>query len=204
MATTHDPRAAETGQASAIPRPHRWTRTEYHRLGELGFFPDQRLELIDGRILEKIPHNPPHCITIGLAFDAIRAAFGAGFYVRTQGALDLGARSQPEPDIALFPGSPNDYRDHHPTTALLVVEVSDSTLAYDRGRKAGVYARAEIADYWIVNLVDRQLEVYRRPAVVAAPRRRYSYQDVTIVLASGHVSPLAAPQASIRVAELIA
>jgi Uma2 family endonuclease len=203
MATTHDPRAAEIGKATAVPRGHRWTRTEYYRLGELGFFQNQRVELIDGRILEMSPRNPPHCITISLAFDVIRAAFGAGFYVRTQGALDLGTRSQPEPDIAVYPGAPNDYRDHHPTTALLVVEVSDSTLAYDRGRKAAVYARAGIADYWIVNLIDRQIEVYRKPIAAAAHPRRFVYEDVTVVPATGVISPLAAPTAVIRISELL-
>jgi Uma2 family endonuclease len=203
MATTHDPQPAQLGKASAIPRAHRWTRTDYYRLGELGFFQNQRVELIDGRILHMSPRNPPHCITISLAFDVIRAAFGAGFYVRTQGALDLGTRSQPEPDIAVFPGAPNDYKDHHPTTALLVVEVSDSTLAYDRGRKAAVYARAAILDYWIVNLVDLQLEVYRKPMVAATRPRRFVYEEVTIVPATGVISPLAASSALIRVGDLL-
>ncbi|MBI2370409.1 MAG: Uma2 family endonuclease, partial [Deltaproteobacteria bacterium] len=103
----------------------------------------------------------------------------------------------------VVPGSPRDYLDAHPTTALLVVEVADTTLVYDRDLKGSLYARAGIAEYWIVNLTDRALEVYRDPA--PSPRARYgsSYQTFQRLSPPDSVSPLAAPWARIAVADLL-
>src|SRR5262249_26191582 len=135
--------------------------------------------------------------------EALTLAFGAGFHVRAQQPLRLGPRSEPVPDIAVVSGPPEDYRQQHPTTALLLMEVSDRTLWYDRRRKAGLYARAGIADYWIVNLKRRQLEVYRNPMPDAARYAGYRYSNVTILTEAETVAPLAAPQASVAVADLL-
>jgi Uma2 family endonuclease len=202
MATTHDPRPLETGKKLRMPAPLRWSRSDYYRLGHLGFFQGRRVELIHGEILEMSPPEHAHSASVTLVADALRAVFGSGYWVRSEQPLDLGKSQQPQPDVSVVVGGVREHK-AHPTSAALVVEVSDSTLAYDRGRRASIYARAGIADYWIVNLVDRQLEVYRLPEAVTAPGRSYSYQDVTIVPAAGHVSPLAAPKAIIKVAELI-
>lgn len=201
MATTQGPRPRGTGTRSG-PRLYRWTSAEYYRLGNLGFFRDRRVELIEGMIVEMAARNPPHCIALGLTDNALRASFGAGFYIRNQGSFDLGKWSQPEPDLMVLRGSPRDYA-AHPTTALMVVEISDTTLRYDRGRKARLYAFAGVPDYWIVNVQDRQLEVHRDPRPDATNPHRSSYATVTIIPATGHASPLAAPGAVIAVADLL-
>ena len=111
------------------------------------------MELIEGEVVDMPPQKNAHYTAILLAQRALERAFGPNYVVRVQGPLDLGERSQPEPDLAVVPGSPRDYRDH-PKTASLVVEVSDSTLVFDRERKARLFAKAGIPEYWIINLVD--------------------------------------------------
>ena len=119
-------------------------------------------------------------------------------------SLDLSPHSVPDPDLAVVPGEPRDYIARGiPTTALLVVEVSDTMLSFDRNHKASLYAAAGIADYWIVNLVDRQLEVHRGPGPDPARPGRFGYRDVTLVPATGATAPLAAPHAQIAVVDLL-
>jgi Uma2 family endonuclease len=184
------------------PRTFHWTREEYHRLADQGYFQDRRVELIEGEIIEMPVPKPPHVMAMLLTADVLRSAFGRGFHVRTQVPLNLGEASEPEPDLAVVPGAPRDYPEH-PTTALLVVEISEMTLPIDRGRKASLYARGGIADYWILNLVDRQLEVLRTPVPDAAQSYGFGYQDVTILAPADSVAPLAAPAARITVADLL-
>ena len=207
MATTDESRKSEAPEPSrpAFRRRsgrYRWTAEQYYRLGDLDFFPDRHVELIEGEIYE-MTIDPPHAVAVGLLEIVLRGTFGVGYTIRTQQPLDFGRRSQPEPDVAVVPGSPRDYARAHPRTARLIVEVSDATLRKDRVLKAHLYARAGIADYWIVNLVDRQLEIRRNPGPDPSRRGRFAYADVTIVPATGHASPLAAPQAVIAVADLL-
>src|SRR5919198_1146345 len=122
---------------AAAPRLRLWTREEYLKMVEAGVFkPGERVELIEGRNVAMSPQNSPHFTAVSLVEEALRTLFGAGYVVRVQGPLDLSPTSQPEPDIAVVRGTIRDYAGAHPTTALLVVEVSDSTLAFDRGEKA--------------------------------------------------------------------
>ena len=114
------------------------------------------------------------------------------------------AESEPEPDVAVVPGEPEDYRSSHPSRAALVVEVSESSLAFDRNDKGSVYARAGILDYWIVNLVERLLEVYREPVPDAAAPFGARYARGESLDPSRRESPLAAPHASIHVRDLLA
>jgi Uma2 family endonuclease len=205
MATTQDPRTSGVGVGRASregPRRIRWTKKEFYRLAELGFFQDRHVELVGGELMQ-MTINPPHCVALGLTSDALRAAFGPGHYVRSQGVLDLAIRHQPQPDLAVVPGVPRDYASAHPTSALLVVEVSDTTIRYDRLVKAHLYARAGIADYWIVNIRDRQLEIFRNPGPDPSRRGRFAYADVTIVPATGTATPLAAPGVVIAAADLL-
>ena len=125
------------------PRVRRWTLKEYYKLADEGLFRGQRVELIDGRIVQMPPMMNPHAAAIELVKRALEPAFGPAFWVRMQLPLHFGRYSAPEPDIAVVPGGPRDYSDH-PTTALLVVEVSESTLSYDRNRKAALYARYDV------------------------------------------------------------
>ena len=186
-------------------RTRRWSRIEYERLIDLGVFqPGDPIELIGGELLVAEPQGAPHYTSIQKTARVLERAFGRSWNVRTQGPMGLDEESEPEPDVAVVPGKPEDYGSSHPSRADLVVEVSESSLAFDRGHKASVYARAGIPDYWIVNLVDGVLEMYREPAPDAAAPFGASYARREVLDPSRQVSPLAAPDASIRVRDLFA
>jgi Uma2 family endonuclease len=185
-------------------KTRRWSRIEYDRLIDLGVFqPGDPIELIGGELLVAEPQGAPHYTSIQKTARVLEEAFGPSWNVRTQGPIGLDEESEPEPDIAVVPGEPEDYGTSHPTRADLVVEVSESSLAFDRGHKGSVYARAGIVDYWIVNLVDRVLEVYREPAPDVAAPFGASYARREVLDSSRQVSPLAAPHASIHVRDLL-
>src|SRR5262245_46685776 len=149
---------------AAVAPTRRWTRAEYDQLIEIGVFrPEERLELLGGELIVSEPQNTAHYTTVGLVEDALRAVLPQGWLVRSQGPIELDDDSQPEPDIAVTFGDRRSYSRRHPARPALVVEVADSRLGFDRDHKGSLYARAHLEDYWIVNLVDRVLEVYRRP-----------------------------------------
>jgi Uma2 family endonuclease len=180
-----------------------WSRVEYERLVDLGaFVPGERLELVSGALLVREPQTPPHATAVGLVEDALREALGTGWTVRVHGPIALDDDSEPEPDIAVVPGSRRDHL-QHPSHPALIVEVADSSLPFDRSEKASLYARAGIEDYWIVNLVDQVLEVYREP--IADPHERYGHRYATAVTLRGEerVTPLSAPHASIPITDLL-
>jgi Uma2 family endonuclease len=171
----------------------RWSLEEYHQMAEMGFFRDGRVELIDGEILEMAPQGSEHFACICLCADAMRKLFGQNHVVRVQGPLQIGS-SEPEPDIAVVPGTAREYAGKsHPSTALLVVEISDSSLEFDRHEKGTLYARAGIADYWIVNLVDRVVEVYRKPVVSSSAKFGFGYEERTVHSAMKTIKVLALP-----------
>jgi Uma2 family endonuclease len=180
--------------------PRRWTREEYYRAAKAGVFgPEERLELLDGEILQKMSAQLGfHAGAVAAAVQILSRLFGSGYHVRPQLPLILGDQSEPEPDVVVVAGSPFDYLPEHPhaTDVRLVVEVSDTTLRFDRGRKQAAYARSGISDYWIVNLPQRQLEVYRDPS-------GSRYRTVLLYREDETASPLAAPHATVRVAELL-
>jgi Uma2 family endonuclease len=169
----------------------------------MGFFQGKRVQLIAGEIVEMAAQKNYHLAAICNVTTALRAAFGPGFWVRPQGSLDLSPISVPDPNVAVIVGSSLNPSPDNPTSALLVVEVSDSTLAYDQSTKASLYAQAGIADYWIVNLVDRQLEVRRNPVADPTQPFGFRYADETVLLVGDYVSPLAAPNAQIAIASLL-
>jgi len=184
-------------------KTRRWSRIEYERLIDLGVFqPSDPIELIGGELMVAEPQGAPHYTSIQKTARVLERAFGPSWNVRTQGPMGLDDESEPEPDVAVVPGEPEDYRSSHPSLADLVVEVSESSLAFDRGHKGSVYARAGILDYWIVNLVDRVLEVYREPAPDAAAPFGVRYASREVFDPSRQVSPLAAPHARIQVRDL--
>jgi Uma2 family endonuclease len=188
----------------AGPKRRRWTSKEFYPLLDLGFFLDQRVELIEGEILVMSAQKNLHPLSIKLTEDSLNVAFGVGYWVRVQMSLDLTPFSVPDPDLAVVEGSPRDHNTpDNPTSALLIAEVSETTLRYDRGRKASLYARVNIADYWIVNLVQRQLEVYRNPVPDGNQAYGFGYADVMVLGPNDYVSPLAAPQARIAVADFL-
>ena len=185
-------------------RTRRWTRREYERLVETGFFrPGEPIELIGGELRVAEPQGEPHAVAAGVAADALRAAFGPGWIVREEKPIALDDESEPEPDLAVVPGTHRDYLGGHPATPVLVVEVAETSLASDRDDKGSLYARGRIADYWIVNLVDRTLEVYREPVPDGSAPFGWRYGSVEVVRPPANVSPLAAPGARVAVADLL-
>jgi Uma2 family endonuclease len=174
----------------------RWTLKEYDKMIAAGMFaPGERVELVDGEILQMTPQGSVHATVIQLVHDALRLAFGPAYSIRPQLPIALAPDSEPEPDLAVVMGNPMVYWDAHPATALLLVEVSDTTLEHDRRRKGSLYARVDIQDYWIVNLIDRCLEVYREP-------HQGSYRSCQRFFAGDSLAPLAAPEALISVADI--
>jgi Uma2 family endonuclease len=192
-----------TPSTSAIgPRPRLWTVDQFHHLGDLGLFEGLRAKLIDGVIVEEGPMNPPHAIAATKSEDLIRERFGKGWHVRVSKPLVLGQSMDPEPDAAVVPGKPADYTSH-PTTAALVIEISDTSLRYDMTIKMSVYAAGGIADYWVVDVVARQLHVFRNPQPDPHASHGHSYSTRLALGVSDTIAPLAVPNAFITVADLL-
>jgi Uma2 family endonuclease len=184
-----------------VPRPLRWTVADFHRIGETGVFDGRRPVLIRGVIVEQGRMSPVHATGIELTSEALRIAFGPDWLPRSQLPLVLGLDTDPLPDVAMVRGSARDYAGQHPTTAALVVEVSDTTLALDMTEKAELYAEAGIADYWIVDVTGRRLLVFRDPVPVAGGPAAYR-THLTLGPADG-ATPLAAPNSTIPVSDLL-
>ena len=178
---------------------YRWTPEQYHRLIEAGFFDDGRVEMLGGLFWDMTGQMTPHATGVRLATLALEEAFAEGYEVRPQLPILLPDGTEPEPDVAVAPGTPLDYAEQHPHAEelLLAVEVSDSSLVKDRGPKLVSYAQGFIAEYWIVNIVNRQLEVYRRPLPAGI------YTDFRVYLPSQSVAPLGAPDKLVAVADLL-
>jgi Uma2 family endonuclease len=181
----------------------RWKRVEYDRLVELGAFEGDPLELIAGQLVVAEPQYPYHASAISAVDYAVRAILPSGWIVRTQLPVWLDDESEPEPDLVVVPGRPTDYRHAHPERPVLLIEVAESSVAFDRAHKGSLYARAAIQDYWIVNLVDRVLEVYRDPAPDPSAPYGYRYQSVVTLAPPSTVNPLAFPASQLAVADLL-
>jgi Uma2 family endonuclease len=189
--------------ATPIPTK-RWARVEYEKLVDLAVFqPGDRVELVGGQLVVREPQGSPHTVAVRLAEDALRSAFGSSWEVRAQMPVALDDESEPEPDVAVCPGRPRDYLAGHPSRPVLVVEAAQTSLAFDREHKGSLYARARLPEYWIVNLVDRVLEVYRNPVLSADAPYGWRFSTLLQLGAPDSVSPLAAPHARIAVADLL-
>jgi Uma2 family endonuclease len=166
------------------------------RSGELE--PDDRVELLDGVIVAEPPQDPAHASAITRLHDAIRTAIGARAVIRVQQPFIAGPFSAPEPDIALVPGRHRDYDSRHPTTALLIVEVAATSLPQDRLTKQRIYAAAACPEYWILNLRDHCVEVFRQPDV-----DRRSYTERHVAYRGAAVDIVAVQGAEIRVDDIL-
>jgi Uma2 family endonuclease len=197
------PRQQLRASGSFRPQPRKWTCKEFHQLGDMGWFEGRRAMLIEGEILEMPGPNPPHATSTTLTDTILRSIFGAAVVVRNQLPLILGLQTDPEPDLAVVPGNVRDYAAAHPTSAVLIVEISDSTLDYDLNDKASLYAAGGITDYWVVDLVNRRLIIHRVPQSDPAAIFGARYSQITQFAPSDHVSPLSVPQAAITVADLL-
>ena len=176
---------------TAIPSDTLWRLSvaQYHTMLQVGILEEgDRLELLEGILVAKMTKNPPHRISTKLIREALENITPDGWYVDSQEPITL-VDSEPEPDVVIIRGKTTDYRDRHPVAAdvVLVIEVADSTLERDRTSKQRIYARAGIAIYWILNLRDRQLEVYTEP-VSATSEREDHYGQCTIFAETASVS----------------
>lgn len=178
--------------------PYLFHRGEYYNLTDFGILgPEERTELIYGRIVTRMsPMSRPHSLSIIKTADALQGAFGSQA-VEQQMPLHVQRGLEPEPDVMVLRGQSVDYTDApRPADILLLVEVSNSTLQYDRNTKSGMYAENGISEYWIVNLRSRTLEVYCQPEGDA-------YMSLRVYDETEAVAPLAAPNALVRVADLL-
>lgn len=183
----------------------RWSVQDYHRMSEVGMLgADERTELLDGQITLMAPKGTPHVTALHLLANALLSQLGDRALVRTQDPICLSDVSEPEPDLAVVRGSILDYAEAHPRPAQidLIVEVADSTLKQDCEIKDKLYAQAAIADYWVLDLKNRQLHLfqdpspsgYRRHLILAEPNQAapLAFPDVTISLSA--ILPPKTPQ----------
>jgi Uma2 family endonuclease len=177
----------------------KWTVKEYQKLGEMGFFhPEERVELVSGNIIKMSAKGTAHTSALGRTDRLLQNLFGNLAWVRMQDPIALDDNSEPEPDIAVVRIDPFDYATHHPTPSevYLIIEVADSSLAYDREIKANIYARSGIVDYWVLNVNERQLHVFREPA-------DDGYQSEVILEETASISPLQFPAFNIAIGEIL-
>lgn len=181
---------------------HRWWPEEYVRLSEIGSFAEWRTELLDGDIFDVPQQDNAHVATVSNSSRVFLRTFDERYWVTVRSTIRLPRGDMPAPDVAVRPGPLSTDDSVHPLP-LIVVEVSDQTLLFDQTIKASLYAANGIADYWVLNVVDRQLEVYRDP--VADPTRRYGarYASVNTFRPGQRVSPLALPTASIEIERML-
>lgn len=183
------------------PRAMRWTVDEYYKIYDAGLFRGKRVELIRGEIIEMSPMLSPHATSIQLVSQVLRGVFTDGYEVRPQMPMRLSRIDEPEPDVAVVVGSIRDYTEAHPRSAVLVVEVSLTSLRFDRTKKLSLYAENGIEDYWVLNLKQRQLEVYRDPQ--GNPLEGFSYGEKLVFGEDEVVAPLAKPDREIKVADML-
>ena len=182
------------------PRPMRWACKLGSAVADHGFFEGRRTCLIDRQLYEEGPEPPAHCCSRGLVAEVFRTAF-AGCHLWQRCSLVLGDDTNPVPDVAVVPGPLTDYRTRHPTSAVFVVEIADLSLDFDTTVKAELYAAAGVPDYWVVDLVNRQVLVFRDPN--PGGTRGATYQFRLTVGPGDTVTPLALPGVAVAVADLL-
>lgn len=168
----------------------RWTVDEYHQMIAAGILTSRdRVELLDGQIIEMVPQEPPHTSTTSSFGNGFVLLFAGKAWVRQQLPITIAPDSEPEPDIAIVKIDPRRYRDRHPVPeeVYLLTEVADSSLAYDRDLKVKIYARANIPEYWIIDVNQQQLLIFREPV-------GETYQVEQVVGIGDAISPVAFPE----------
>jgi Uma2 family endonuclease len=176
-----------------------WTVEEYHRMAEAGIFGvDERVELLEGKIIWKIAKGTAHRSAVGRTDKLLKNQLGNRAWVSIQDPIKLNERSEPEPDIAVVKVDPLDYADHHPTPSevYLIIEVANSSLTLDCETKAKAYSQAGITDYWVLDVISRQLHVFREPT-------QEGYENKVILAENATISPLAFPDLQIVVLEML-
>lgn len=185
------------------PTRKRWTREEYYRLAEQGWFLNQRVELIDGEIVQLSPQSPQHSSGSDKIRALLQQIFGDAYWVRVHSPLKHGDFSEPEPDVSVVRGTLEENEDEHPTTAVLVVEVSRTSLKYDKTTKSLLYAAMAIPEYWVLDLANRNLIAHRDPVADQSNSFGSRYASIVVLGEEDSVSPLGAPAASIPIRDML-
>ena len=178
---------------------HRFTVDEFYRMVEIGVIPPQtRVELIEGQIIDMLPIGPFHSGILNELAEIFTLAADAKWIVTVQSPLRLDEQTAPQPDLMLLRPPHSQYRHAHPTPedVLLLIEVADSSLTYDRATKLPQYARANVAEVWIVNLPERKVEIHREPDFGA-------YQSTESRQPGEQITPAACPKAVISIGDLL-
>ena len=194
-----DVQKPEAAESEAAPVPYHWTVDAYYRAYDAGVFEHpERLELIQGRIIENMSQGPRHSTLASVIADMLSDAMRPGFAIRQEKPIRIDFDGEPIPDVTALRGRQADYGERQPTPedAALVVEVSDTTVAYDLGGKALLYAQAGITDYWVVLVNESVIVRHRTPTPEG-------YQDVTRLAGADTLSPLASPEAVWTVGALL-
>jgi Uma2 family endonuclease len=178
--------------ASSPVRPLR--RVEYDKLVSLGTFEGERVELIAGELRRMSPIGPPHMATVDRLTELLVLALAGRARVRIQGSFAAGDLSEPEPDVSVLPLG--DYDSAHPEVAHLIIEVADSSLRYDRGEKAQLYALCGVQEYWVVNLIERVVETHRQPGAAG-------YEHVSVHGRGERLRLLAFPNVELSVSDFL-
>jgi Uma2 family endonuclease len=176
----------------------RWTVDEYHRMIQAEILTlNDRVELLEGQIIEMAPQDPPHASVTSRFGNRLVMLFAERAWVRSQLPITISPNSEPEPDIAIVRLTDNDYADRHPgpDDVFLVIEVADSTLNMDRNRKAKIYAKANIPDYWIVDVKKQRVFVFRNP-------QGDTYQSQQVLDSTETLSTIAFPEITIELQKL--
>jgi Uma2 family endonuclease len=176
-----------------------WTVQEYHQMAEAGIFhPEERVELIAGQIIRMSAKGTAHTAAVRRTAKILRNLLANQAEVYTQDPIQLDNFSEPEPDIAVVRIDPLDYADHHPTPSevYLIIEVADSSFKYVRQTKGKAYAKSGIADYWVLDVNERQLHVFREPTPEG-------YQSEVILSEEASLSPLQFPTFVIALQDML-
>ncbi len=178
---------------------HRFTVDDYYRMGDAGVFPPgRRVELLEGEIIDMMPIDPFHSGVVNRLADFLTLCAHRRWMVTNQNPVRLGRHSEPEPDVVLVRRDPDDYTGRHPQPGdvLLLIEVSNSSLDYDRTDKFAAYGKAGIEEYWIVNLAEECVEIYREPHFTG-------YASAAVCKPGDAASPAAFPDVAVDVAWLL-
>jgi Uma2 family endonuclease len=176
-----------------------WTVEDYHRMADTGILDDsERVELLEGKIIRMSAKGTAHRSAVGRTYKLLEKRLGNQAWISIQDPIKLNERSEPEPDVAIVQIDSLDYADHHPTPSevYLIIEVADSSLKFDCETKGKAYAQAGITDYWVLDIVKRQLYVFRQP-------NEEDYQSKVILAENGIISPLQFPDLQIGVLEIL-
>ncbi len=176
-----------------------WTVDEYHRMAEAGIFePSERVELLEGKIIWMVAKGTAHRSAVGRTNKLLQNLLENQAWIAIQDPVKLNERSEPEPDVAVVKIDPLDYVDHHPTPdeIYFIIEVADSSLKLDTEIKAKAYSPAGIKDYWVLDVVKRELIVFRNPTIDG-------YQNQEIFTEHQKISPLDFPNLELVIAEML-